>query len=332
MEEQLLVESKRVIAREKPVAQVTGIKVSAIVTGHNFGDSIREVYASLVAGLNKIEKNIEIVFVDDGSTDNTWELLRTITENDSRVKSIRLRSTSGEAAAFDAGLEHSSGENIIFITTRKRLKLEAIQSFINKLDGGFDLVMGWRYPRSDSKLNQIISKIFNWMVKIFYHLNLHDINSGIFVARRAIFDEVTLYGDMNIFLPIIAATKGFKVTEAKIEQLHGRFPRSKFVTEYIQRVLDLITVIFLMKYSKKPLHFLGFLGLIFTIAGAAMNIYLFVYRILKIGGIAGRPLLLLGALLMVIGIQMISIGLIGEIIIFTHARNLKEYSIEIIIE
>lgn len=97
-------------------------------------------------------------------------------------------------------------------------------------------------------------------------------------------------------------------------------------------MLDIITVIFLMNYSKKPLHFLGFLGVIFTVAGAAMNIYLFVYRILGIGGIAGRPLLLLGALLLVIGIQMISIGLIGEIIIFTHARNLKDYSIEVIIE
>jgi glycosyltransferase involved in cell wall biosynthesis len=331
MEEQVLIESRKVIKRNENVARITKVKISAIVTVFNFGDFVKKIHSSLIAVLDDIE-SFEIVFVDDGSTDNTWDILKTIADKDARIKVIRLRSTFGDAAAFEVGLKHSQGEKVIFLTSQKRINPQGIKSLIEKLDSGYDLVVGWRFPRNDSRLNKTISRLFNWMVKKLYHLKLHDINSGIFVARRSIFEEITIYGDMNIFLPILAVRKGFKVTEGKIEQLPGTFRQSKFISEYIQRILDIITVIFLINYSKKPLHFLGFVGLIFAIAGAAMNIYLFVYRILGIGGIAGRPLLLLGALLLVIGIQMISIGLIGEIIIFTHARKLKEYSIEVIIE
>lgn len=332
MEEQVIVESRKFIKRNNDTSRIPKVKVSVIVTVLNFDDSIKAIYSSLTAGLRYIGGNFEIVFVDDGSTDNTLEILRNIAENDTRTKVIRLRSTFGDAAAFEVGLNHTRGEKVIFFTSRKRINFAGIKSLIKKLDSGYDLVVGWRFPRSDSRLNQTISKLFNWLVKKFYNLKLHDINSGIFVARRAIFKEITVYGDMNIFLPILAERKGFKVSEVKIEQLPGTFRQSKFVSEYVQRLLDIITVIFLINYSKKPLHFLGFVGLIFTFAGAAMNIYLFFYRILGIGGIAGRPLLLLGALLLVIGIQMISIGLIGEIIIFTHARNSREYSIEVILE
>jgi glycosyltransferase involved in cell wall biosynthesis len=332
MEEQLLLENRKIIKKVKASERMTKAKISVVITVHNFGTSLKKMYSSLVEGLEEIEKNFEIVFVDDGSTDNSWETLTAFARNDSRIKAIRLRATFGDAAAFEAGLKHTVGEKVIFVTSRKRINPQGVKSLIKKLDEGYDLVVGWRFPRNDSILNQSISKVFNWLVKKLYRLKLHDINSGIFVARRSIFDEITVYGDMNIFFPILAVRKGYKVAEVKIEQLSGTFRQSKFIGEYIQRMLDIITVIFLMNYSKKPLHFLGFIGVIFTVAGAAMNIYLFVYRILGIGGIAGRPLLLLGALLLVIGIQMISIGLIGEIIIFTHARNLKDYSIEVIIE
>jgi hypothetical protein len=131
---------------------------------------------------------------------------------------------------------------------------------------------------------------------------------------------------------VLADRQGYKIAEAKIEQLPGAFRKSKYFNEYVQRLLDIITVIFLTNYSKKPIHFLGFVGALFTLVGAVIEIYLFIYRIFQLGPIAGRPLLLLGALLLVIGIQLISIGLLGEMIIFTHARDIKEYNIEEIIE
>lgn len=333
METQVLGESNALVDDLIVEKEVTECKVTIIVAVHNFEDSLREMYASLKNALESLEGSAETLFIDDGSDDKTWNVLQEVIEKDSHVKAIRLRAGSGDAAVFDAGLKHSCGENIVFMNSRKRHSPAGIEKLIRQLDKeDVDLVMGWRRRRADSRLNQVISKIFNWLVRKFYGVKIHDINSGIFAAKRAIFDEVSIYGDMNIFLPVLAERKGYKVKEAQIEQLPGTFRQSMFITEYIQRLLDVITVVFLINYSKRPLHFLGFLGFIFTAAGAVMNLYLFVYRILGMGPIAGRPLLLLGALLLVIGIQMISIGLIGEIVIFTHARDLKEYSIEEILE
>jgi len=306
-------------------------KISIIVTLNNHENDIEELYHSLVNFVERDEKQFQIIFVDDGSTDNTYDRLVKITENDLRVTSIRMRSTFGEASALDAGLKHSAAEIIIYLTARVRVNPPELSKLISKLEDGNDLVIGWRYPRRDAKLNQIISKVFNSITKKLSKLNLHDINSGVLVTKREVLENIDVYGDLNNFIPILAARQGYKVTEEKIEQLHGEFRKSKYFKEYLQRFLDIITVLFLTNYSKKPIHFLGFFGAVFTLIGAVIEIYLFVYRILALGPIAGRPLLLLGALFLVIGIQLISIGLLGEMIIFTHAKDIKEYNIEEII-
>ena len=308
------------------------IRESVIVAVQNFADEIDGVYAALVAGLGKTRRSLELIFVDDGSSDASWQKLKQIAQNDRRVKLIRMRTSFGEAAAFDAGFKQAQGARIVFFTTRVRINASQISDLTKKLDEGYDLVMGWRFPRRDSALNQRISKAFNTIIKWISKNDLHDNNSGVFAASRELLETIPLYGNLNIFLPTMAARKGFKVTDAKIEQLSGKFRQSKYFSEYIQRLLDIVAVFFLTNYSKKPLHFLGFIGLIFTLVGMAMNLYLFFYRLFQFGPIAGRPLLLLGALLLVIGIQMISIGLIGEMIIFTHAKEIKEYTIEEILE
>ena len=332
METPIVSEAETLVTNLVEETKLIKKKMTVIVTVQNFEESLDETYLSLKQNLEPLDHSLEIVFVDDGSSDKTWDHLRAISEKDAAVKAIRLRADSGEAAAFDAGLKNSDGDKIIFMSSRKRIDPAGLPNLLNKLDQGFHLVIGWRHHRADSKLNQVISKGFNWLVKKLYRVKLNDVNSGVFVAKREIFEEVPIYGDMNIFVPVLAARKGFKVGEEKIGQLTGSFRQSKFISEYIQRILDVITVIFLMNYSKRPLHFLGFLGFIFTFAGVFINLYLFIDRMTGVEGIAGRPMLLLGALLLVIGIQMISIGLIGEIVIFTHAHDLKEYSIEEILE
>jgi len=332
METPIVSEAETLVTNLVEETKLIKKKMTVIVAVQNFEESLDETYLSLKQNLEPLDHSLEIVFVDDGSSDKTWDHLRAISEKDAAVKAIRLRADSGEAAAFDAGLKNSDGDEIIFMSSRKRIDPAGLPNLLNKLDQGFHLVIGWRHHRADSKLNQVISKGFNWLVKKLYRVKLNDVNSGVFVAKREIFEEVPIYGDMNIFVPVLAARKGFKVGEEKIGQLTGSFRQSKFISEYIQRILDVITVIFLMNYSKRPLHFLGFLGFIFTFAGVFINLYLFIDRMTGVEGIAGRPMLLLGALLLVIGIQMISIGLIGEIIIFTHAHDLKEYSIEEILE
>ncbi len=338
MKEQILSRTKpldgkanKKLARPKTLASI-------IVAVRDSEDDIQRVHDALMetftkpSRFSKREGSCEFIFVDDGSLDGSWNRLKKIANGNGRVKLVRMRTSFGEAAAFDAGLKQATGEKILFFTTRVRINPAHLSKLLARLDDGCDLVMGWRHPRRDSKLNQFISRGFNAIIRWISKLRLQDVNSGVFAARKQVLEDVPIYGNMNIFLPILASRKGYRVGDEPIEQLAGKFRQSKYVSEYVQRLLDIVTVVFLTKYSKKPLHFLGFLGFIFTIVGLAMNVYLFIYRVLQFGPIAGRPLLLLGALLLVIGIQMISIGLIGEMIIFTHAREIKEYTIEEILE
>ncbi len=321
---------KRKRTARKSRAQVKAA-ISVIIPIHNMAEDVQPMHAALTEGLKAYGQPYEILYVDDASTDATWQELQAVAKKDKKVKLLRMRSTFGESSAFDAGLKHAQGEKIIYAAARVRVNLAHIPKLLQKLDDGYDLVVAWRHPRQDSALNQRVSRWFNKVVQKLSGLELHDINSSVFVTHRYVLENITFYGNLNIFIPILAAGKGFKVTEEQIEQLSGSFRQSKYVSEYIHRILDIIAVVFLTKYSKKPLHFLGFVGTIFTLAGAVMSFYLFIYRILGMGPIAGRPLLLLGILLLVIGLQMISIGLIGEMIIFTHAREIKEYNIETVI-
>jgi glycosyltransferase involved in cell wall biosynthesis len=243
-----------------------------------------------------------------------------------------LRSTFGEASAFDAGIKEANGDTIIYFAGRVLINPKDIPRLLEKLNHEADLAVGWRYPRRDWLLNRVISWVFNRLMRALSGLKLHDINSGIFVTTKKVLSKLPLYGDLNNFLPVLAYRQGYKVIEQKVEQMPGSFRLSRYPKEYLQRLLDIVTVLFLTNYSKKPLHFLGFLGGIFTVIGGGVELYLFIYRILGFGGIAGRPLLLLGAMLLVIGLQMISIGLIGEMIIFTHAKDIKEYNIAEIME
>ncbi|MCG8606962.1 glycosyltransferase [bacterium] len=328
MEHETLIQEVPTGERDDRSLYRTKVKTSIIAVVRNFASEIEQITQSLVSALERGDDDFEVIFVDDGSLDGTWEKLRKVAENEWRFKLVRLKSSFGESAAFDAGLKQARGDKIVFFTTRVRINPAQIPRLLAKLDDGHDLVMGLRFPRRDSGLNKFISKAFNLIISWVSKISLRDVNSGVFASKRSVLQDIPLYGNLNIFLPILAQRRGYKVAEEEIEQLPGKFRKSKYFSEYIQRLLDIVTVIFLTNYSKKPLHFLGFFGIIFTLIGAGMNLYLFLYRFLQFGPIAGRPLLLVGALFLVIGIQMISIGLIGEMIIFTHAKEIKEYTIE----
>lgn len=330
MAEETLVKEVRTTRKRNHRANSTRVKTTVIINVFNLEKDIRDVHASLIAGLKR--KSYEVIFVDNGSQDNSWKALKGLAQKDKKVKLIRFRTAFAESAAFDAGLKQAKGEQVVFFTMRVHINAGQIANLLKRLDDGCDLVMGWRHPRRDSSLNQFISRAFNAIIRRVSKNQLHDINSGVFAARKEVLEDIPIYGNLNIFLPILAARKGYRIGDEPIEQLPGQFRQSKYLSEYIQRLLDILTVVFLTNYSKKPLHFLGFAGSIFTLLGLAMNLYLFFYRVFQFGPIAGRPLLLLGALSLVIGIQMISIGLIGEMIIFTHAKEIKEYNIEEILD
>ena len=310
----------------------SSVKISAIVTFWNIAENVDDYFELLNSTLESLNENYEIILIDDASEDRTYEKLTKYATERKNVHLIRMRSHFGEASAFEAGFKMSKGEQIIFYTTRVRPNAKQLPNLLKKLNNGYDLVVGWRNPRKDARINRCISKIFNFITKKLSDLKLHDINSGIYVTRRDVLEHIQIYGGLSQFIPVLAKKQGYEITEEKIEQLGGFFRKSRFVGEYLQRSLDILTVLFLTRYSKKPIHFLGFLGGVFVVCGGIIDIYLFFYRILGYGSIAGRPLLLLGALLLVIGIQLIAVGLIGEMIIFTHAGDIKEYNIEKILD
>ena len=310
---------------------MVSVKLSTIVSLYNFAEDVETLYVSLIESMEEMRESFELVFIDDGSTDATYEKLDALARKDRRVRIVRMRSTFGEASALDAGLRYSTGERIVYLSGRVRVNSAEIPRFLETLAEGKDLIVGWRFPRRDYFLNRFVSWIFNRMVSRMSKVKLHDINSGIIVTFRSVLERVSFYGDLYNFIPVLAGQQGYLVAEMKIEQLSGSFRKSKYPREYVKRFLDIITVFFLSRYAKKPIHFLGFMGTILVLAGMGIEIYLFIYRILQIGGIAGRPLLVLGALLLVIGIQMISIGLLGEMLIFTHAGEIEEYNIQEII-
>jgi len=321
----------------KTVSKRTGAvpaarSLSLIVLVSNQEGHLLPLYGELRDLMRARPGSHEIIYVDDGSVDGSWAELQQIQKSDRRAKIVRLRSSFGEASALDAGVQIAVGENLLYFTCRVHVKPADLFKLVDKLQEGYDVVIGVRHPRRDSWLNQLVSRLFNGLTNRMTKLHLHDVNSGVLALRRPVLEHVPYYGTLNAFLPVLAHRQGYKIAEQNVEQLSGRFNQSVYPKNYIRRFLDLVSVLFLSRYSKKPLHFLGFLGAVFALIGAAINVYLFIYRILGIGGIAGKPMLLLGAILFIIGIQMISIGLLAEMIIFTHANEIKDYNIEEIIE
>ncbi len=305
--------------------------VSVIVAVKNQKEYLEQLDSDLRAMQGESSETFEIIYVDDGSTDGSWRKLKEIGEQSDNTRIIKLRTAFGESSVLEAALESAVGDRIIFYTSRVRVNAKHLGRLVKKLEHA-DVVIGVRFPRRDSHLNQTVSNLFNKITNKISKLNLQDINSGVIAVRREVLDRVPVYGALNSFLPVLASRQGYKVAEESVEQLPGKFDQSLKPKDYIRRLLDLISVVFLSRYSKKPLHFLGFGGAILAAIGAVIDLYLFVYRILGIGGIAGRPMLLLGTVFLVIGLQMIAVGLLGEMIIFTHARNIREYNIEEIIE
>jgi len=305
--------------------------VSVIVAIKNQKEYLEQLDSDLRQMQENSGQSFEIIYVDDGSTDNSWRMLKDIGEKSLNTHVIKLRTAFGESSVLEAALESAVGDRIVFYTSRVRVNARDLGRLVDKLQHS-DVVVGVRVPRRDSGLNQFVSKIFNRITNRISKLDLQDINSGVLAVKREVLDRVPFYGALNSFLPLLASRQGYKVAEEPVEQLPGKFDQSLKPKDYVRRFLDLISVIFLSRYSKKPLHFLGFGGAILAAIGASIDIYLFVYRILGFGGIAGRPMLLLGTVFLVIGLQMIAIGLLGEMIIFTHARNIREYNIEEIIE
>jgi glycosyltransferase involved in cell wall biosynthesis len=300
---------------------------SAIIPLYNEEQSLEELHRRLTQILSSLSDRFEIIFVDDGSTDNSFSVLQNLHTRDSRVKVLRFRRNFGKSSALSAGFKKSRGEIIITLDADLQDLPEEIPSLLRKLEQGYDLVSGWKKKRKDSLIRKIASWLFNRTTSFFTGVQLHDFNCGLKCYRRELVDELALYGELHRYIPAIANWKGFRVGEVRV----GHHPRmhgvSKFGSErYLRGLFDLLTVIMLTKYPEKPLHFFGLLGTVLSLSGLAINLYM---AVLRISGkwISNRPLLLMGILLLILGVQFIFFGLMGELIVFSAQRE-KSYTLK----
>jgi len=282
------------------------------------------------AALREIGKTFEFIFILGPQHRTFGSDLRDIRRRTKvEITILALPAPFHEATALAAGFDRAAGEVIFTSAAFFQVTAEAIPIMLRELDeGDVDLVVARRYPRRGSFLNRLQAQVFHWMVRTLTATEFHDVTCGFRAMNRQVAEALHLYGDLHRFIPIIGRTLGFRVTEVKVKQhVEDRPTKLYGPAVYSRRILDILTVFFLVNFTRRPLRFFGLIGLGLLVIGGGITLYLGIYRLLGMGGIADRPLLLLGILMAVLGFQSISIGLLGELIIYTHARKMRTYRI-----
>lgn len=306
------------------------MELSVIITVTERYDPVRDVFYYYKQGLEATEKNYEIIYVLDGSYPDVLSELEKIQESE-QFTIITLAKMFGEATALNAAFSVATSDIILTLPAYLQTNARDIPVLVNAIDD-YDMVMARRQPRKDSFFNRLQSRVFNSLLRSISDLEIHDAGCSVRIFRRQVVDEVPLYGDLHRFYPILVHQYGFHVTEIEVTQNESdAFRRVYAPGIYMRRLLDLLTVFFLVRYTKKPLRFFGLIGTALAGIGMIVTTILVSERLFFGVALANRPALILGSLLIVLGVQVIAIGLIGEIIIFTHAKELKEYKVDRII-
>ncbi|HYN19547.1 MAG TPA: glycosyltransferase family 2 protein [Thermoanaerobaculia bacterium] len=306
------------------------VEISVLVPVLNEADTVRELASQVADVLDRLGRTFEIVFVDDGSSDGTPKRVREAHERDPRVKLVRLRRNFGKAAALCAGFDHCTGQIVITMDGDLQDDPEEIPRFLAKLeDEELDLVSGWKRRRQDPASKRLPSRLFNWVTRQLAQVDLHDFNCGFKAYRREVLAEIAVYGELHRYIPVLASRRGFSVGEIQVThhpRLHGQ---SKYGWDrFYKGLLDLITVLFITRYTRRPLHLFGALGLLFLSVGVCVDSWLAYLWVFHNEDLSDRPLLLFGILLILLGIQVLTTGLIGEMITFKNFRRRDSYSIK----
>ncbi len=308
------------------------MKISVVIPAYNEEENVPVLYERLKGVLEELNHDYEIIFVDDGSTDGTFAVLKDLAGKDRRVKVIRFRRNYGQTAAMYAGFEHAEGDVIITMDADLQNDPEDIPRLLSKLEEGYDIVSGWRKDRKDPFLSRKLpSRVANWIISKVTGVELHDYGCTLKAYRSEIAKRYRLYGDMHRFLPALAKRFGAKVTEIPVKHHPRLYGRSKYgIGRTVRVILDIFLVKFLNEYITKPLYVFGGLGFLLLTVGILIELYLTLLKLFTGADIGGRPLLILGVLLILAGIQLLSTGIIAELIVRTYyeSRGEKPYVIE----
>jgi len=290
------------------------IEISIIVPLFNEEDSLNELHQKLTGVMKKLGKPYEIVYVDDGSTDESFSMLKKIHGQDKNARVFSFQRNYGKSAALSTGFKNARGDIVVTIDADLQDDPEEIVSLLNKLEEGYDLVSGWKQQRKDSFIKRSTSKLFNSVTGILTGLKIHDINCGLKAYRKKATAAIKVYGELHRFIPALVKIEGFKVGEVKVRHYPRKYGKTKFgVTRFFKGFTDLITVLYISRFTTRPMHLFGIAGALFFVLGILVNLYLTINKLRGIG-IGDRPLFFLGILLMILGIQLLSIGLLGEMI------------------
>jgi glycosyltransferase involved in cell wall biosynthesis len=295
--------------------------ISVVVPVHDEEQSVALLYEELEAALQPSDEPWEAIFVDDGSQDGTFSALTRLHARTSNASVVRLRRNFGKSAALAAGFAQAQGETIVTIDGDLQDDPAEIPHLLAKLEEGFDLVSGWKARRRDPWRRRLVSKIFNAVTSRVSGLRLHDMNCGLKAYRAEVVRGLPLYGELHRFIPVLAHYRGYRVAELPVNHRPRPHGRSRYGLErYVRGFLDLLTVTFMGRYRHRPLHLFGGLGLVLGLLGTVILVYL---TVLKATGqaIGQRPLLTLGVLLVVVGLQFFSLGLISEMVTSHHEEG-----------
>ena len=297
--------------------------ISIVIPLYNEKESLPELHSRLTETLSSLGKSYELIFIDDGSTDGSYKVLEDLHAKDpSHVSVCSLRKNSGKSAALATGFERADGDIVITMDADLQDDPAEIPNLIKALDEGCDLVTGWKYPRYDPITKRLPSKVINWLTGTLTGVKVHDMNCGLKAYRAEVVKGLQLYGEQHRFIPALAHAGGFRVGEIKVHHHPRKYGHTKFgAKRFVEGLFDLLTVLFITRYIRKPLHFFGIAGLALLLLGGGAMAYLVA------GWFMGRwigdgPLFILSVLLIIIGIQFISIGLLGEMLTsLSHRRE-----------
>jgi glycosyltransferase involved in cell wall biosynthesis len=315
-----------------PVAPAPEITVLVPVLDE--AGTVEELAAKVAAVLDGLGRSFEIVFVDDGSRDGTPERVLEARRRDRRVRLVRLRRNFGKAAALTAGFDHSRGVLVVTMDGDLQDDPAEIPRMLEALDEGpYDLVSGWKRDRRDPIGKTVPSKLFNWATRRLAQVELHDFNCGFKVYRREVLEQVPVYGELHRYIPVLASRRGFRVGELAVRH----HPRKSGVSKYgwdrfYKGLLDLLTVLFITKYTRRPLHLFGAIGLGAFGLGFAIDAYLAWRWAFLNESLSDRPLLIFGVLLMLAGLQVLTTGLLAEMTTHKTFRRTDSYSIKEIVD
>lgn len=320
---------KRKGAQQSPSRVNQFKKISVVVPLYNEEDSLRPLANEIKKVFAEMQQmEYEVLFVDDGSTDKSPEVLRELYKENNRFKFIQFNRNYGKSAALSVGFKHVTGDLVITMDADLQDDPKEIPNLIKKINEGFDLVSGWKKIRHDPFIKRTTSRLFNFVTALTTGIKIHDFNCGLKAYKKEVVKSLKVYGEMHRYLPVLAHWNGFKVGEIPVQHHQRRYGKTKFgASRFVKGYLDLITIIFTTRYLKRPLHLFGSLGSITFLIGLIINAYLSIEWAFFEKPLSNRPMLLLGILLIILGVQFVSLGLLGELIVH-YSQSPEDYQIK----